>query len=196
MKECGKCSIEKDLDQFCNKKSEKDGKHRYCKLCMKKGNDNYYHEVGKIERADYYKQHRIDNKEYFNSYCHNHYHTNKEWYREWNRNKNKTDMSFRLKKIVGVRINQALKTYNTLKKDRTINYLGCSASNYVLYLESKFTPDMSWDNYGTYWEIDHIKPICKFNLCDEQEMYLCFHFENTQPLSKQDNREKSGTYLD
>ena len=25
-----------------------------------------------------------------------------------------------------------------------------------LYLESLFTEEMNWENYGTYWEIDHI----------------------------------------
>ena len=194
MKQCGKCKENRELDQFCNKKSEKDGKHRYCKLCMKKGNDDYYHEVGKIERADYYKQHRIDNKDYFNSYCKRHYHENKEWYRNWERNRLKEDMGFRLRKNIGVRINMALKAYNALKQDRTIEYLGCNMEEYTQYLESKFTPEMSWDNYGTYWEIDHIKPICKFNLLNEEEMYECFHYKNTQPLTKPENREKSGKY--
>lgn len=196
MKQCKKCKENKELEQFCNRKGEKDGKHRYCKPCMKEEGDKYYHEVGKIERADYYKQHRIDNKDYFNSYCKKHYHENKEWYRNWERNRLKEDIGFRLRKNVGVRINMALKAYNALKQDRTIEYLGCNMEEYTLYLESKFKPEWNWDNYGTEWEIDHIKPICKFNLLDEEEMYKCFHYTNTQPLSKQDNREKSGTYLD
>ena len=65
---------------------------------------------------------------------------------------------------------------------------------YTLYLESKFTPIMTWDNYATYWEIDHIKPICKFDLSNEGEMKKCFHFSNTQPLTRDENREKSGKY--
>jgi len=194
MKQCKKCNEDKELDGFCNKKSEKDGKHRYCKLCMKKQGDKHYHEVRKIEKADYYKNYRIENKEYYNNYCHNHYHNNKEWYREWNRNKNKNDLSHRLKKITAVRINQALKAYNALKQDRTIEYLGCNMEEYTQHLESLFTPEMSWDNYGEYWEIDHIKPICKFNLLNEEEMYECFHYKNTQPLTKPENREKSGKY--
>jgi hypothetical protein len=36
MKQCKECIIEKPLDQFYNKKDEKDGKHRYCKrVCLK-----------------------------------------------------------------------------------------------------------------------------------------------------------------
>lgn len=194
-KKCLICNIEQPIDNFYNKKVEKDGKHRYCKSCMKKEKKEYYTNT-KEDRKIYHKQYRVDNKEYFNNYCHNHYHTKKELYRDWERNRLKTDLSFRLKKVVGVRINQALKTYNSLKQDRTIEYLGCNMEEYTLYLESKFKPEWNWDNYGTEWEIDHIKPICKFNLLDEEEMYKCFHFSNTQPLSKTENREKSGTYLE
>ena len=92
MKQCGKCQLKKELEQFCNKKSEKDGKHRYCKLCMKEQGDKHYHEVRKIEKANYYKEYREENKEYFNTYSHNHYHTKKELYREWSRNKLKNDL--------------------------------------------------------------------------------------------------------
>lgn len=196
MKQCNKCKIEKPLEEFCNRKGEKDGKHRYCKLCMKKQGDKYYHEIRKIEKAEYYKEYREKNKEYFNNYCNNHYHTKKELYREWEQNKRDNDLGYKLKHITSTRINDALKTYTTLKKDRTIEYLGCNMEEYTQYLESLFTPEMNWDNYGKdkYWEIDHIRPICSFNLENEEEMYECFHYKNTRPLSRIENREKSGKY--
>ncbi len=89
---------------------------------------------------------------------------------------------------------EALKTYNELKKNRTIEYLGCSIGEYVTYLESKFTPEMTWENQGTYWEIDHIKPIDKFDLTNSNELIECFHYSNTQPLHWKDNREKSNKF--
>ena len=193
MKKCKKCNKEKELDNFCNKKNEKDGKHRYCKLCMKGESDNYY-EISKKERADYYKQYRVENQEYYKNYNKIHYQENKEWYRNWERERLKNDLGFRLKKVVAARINDALRVYNKVKLDRTIEYLGCNMEYYTQYLESKFTPIMTWENYGTEWEIDHIKPICKFDLLNEEEMYECFHYSNTQPLNKVENREKSGRY--
>ena len=47
MKLCKKCNIEKPLNDFCSRKGEIDGKHRYCKPCLKNENDllnlaNYY----------------------------------------------------------------------------------------------------------------------------------------------------------
>ena len=41
---------------------------------------------------------------------------------------------------------------------------------------------MNWNNYGTYWEIDHIYPISKGG---------SFHYINTQPLTVLENQVKS-----
>ena len=192
-KTCKKCDNIKPLTEFCNRKGEKDGKHRYCKSCLNGDFKEYYHTSGRKD-SDYYKTYRKENKEYFNTYCHTHYHTNKELYREWNREKYSTDLGFKLKHITSARINQALKLYQTLKTARTIEYLGCNVEEYALYLEEQFDGNMNWDNYGEYWEIDHIKPIDAFDLNSEEELYSAFNFKNTQPLSKIENRVKSNRY--
>jgi len=38
---CTKCNIEKDLDNFRNDKSKKDGKHPQCKECKSLSDSNY-----------------------------------------------------------------------------------------------------------------------------------------------------------
>lgn len=185
------CDTPYDIDQFYNKKESKDGKHIYCKTCMKKEKKQYYKNN---KRKEYFKSYRKANKAYFNEYCNNHYHTNKELYREWHKIKYQTDLGYKIRHVTASRISQALKTYNVLKLNRTIEYLGCTMEEYTQYLEQMFTPEMNWDNYGEYWEIDHIKPISSFNLENEQELYKCFHYLNTQPLEKTQNREKSNKY--
>jgi hypothetical protein len=187
---CKLCNLSYNVDEFYNKKISKDGKHIYCKTCMKNEKKQYYSQT-KQTRSSYYKTYREQNKEYFNQYSHNHYHTKKELYREWERNRYKTDFPFRIKKVTSARISEALKTYNTLKNNRTIEYLGCNMKEYTQYIENKFTQEMSWSNYGIYWEIDHIKPIDSFDLNIEENLYKCFNYTNTQPLEKTKNREKS-----
>jgi hypothetical protein len=194
IKICKMCNVSYNLDEFYNKKESSDGKHIYCKTCMKQEKKQYYAQT-KHTRSDYYKTYRDQNKEYFNKYSHTHYHTKKELYREWNRTKYQTDLEFKLRHVTAARISQALKTYQTLKRNRTIEYLGCTMEEYTQYLEQQFTQDMNWDNYGEYWEIDHIKPIDAFDLNDEIQLYEAFKYTNTQPLKKEDNREKSNRYL-
>lgn len=189
-KECFRCLQVQPIEQYNKKTAEKDGLNRYCKGCMNAETKEYY-ERTKEKRADYYKQHRIENKEYYNTYSNKHYHTKKELYREWNRNKYATDINFKLKHITSARIHEGLKRYQTKKQSRTIDYLGCSIEEYYIYLQQKFDKNMSWDNHGSYWEIDHIKPIDSFDLQDESQMYECFNFNNTQPMEKYKNRLKS-----
>ena len=38
---------------------------------------------------------------------------------------------------------------------------------------------MTWDNYGIYWNIDHIKSISSFDIQNEQEAKKAFNWKNT-----------------
>lgn len=49
---------------------------------------------------------------------------------------------------------------------------------------------MSWGNYGKgigKWNIDHIKPLFRFDLTKESEQRKAFHFTNTRPLWHSEN---------
>jgi len=72
-------------------------------------------------------------------------------------------------------------------------YLGCSLDDLVLHLESKFTDNMSWDNYGK-WHIDHIKPLILFDLTDIEQLKQACHYSNLQPLWGKDNVSKGARY--
>ena len=50
---------------------------------------------------------------------------------------------------------------------------------------------MMWDNYGLYWEIDHIIPCFSFELTDPEQQKKCFYYTNLQPLTIKHNLEKS-----
>jgi hypothetical protein len=67
--------------------------------------------------------------------------------------------------------------------------LGCTEDEYKSYLQSLFKENMNFKNYGE-WEIDHIKPVSLFNLYNEDELFKCFNYKNTQPLWKSENRKK------
>jgi hypothetical protein len=196
MKKCKRCSEEKPLTEYGRRKDTKDGLHRYCKKCAYKIAEDYYHTTGKTSRKDYYNQYRKENKEYFNTYSNQHYHENKEMYREWNRNKSTMDPIFRLKHSINANINVNLKKYLQIKQDKSMNYLGTTMEQYCQYLEQQFTPEMNWDNYGSYWEIDHIMPIDSFDLTNEEQLYQCFNYTNTRPLHWLENKQKSNKIID
>lgn len=102
------------------------------------------------------------------------------------------DINYRLASNLRSRFKGALKKYLEIKyTGRDIFSLcSCSIEELIKHLENQFTNNMSWVNYGK-WHIDHIKPICEFDLRDEKQIKKCFHYSNLQPLWAEDNYKKS-----
>ena len=74
------------------------------------------------------------------------------------------------------------------KSAHTLELIGCSRADLLIYLESKFKTGMMWANYGkTGWHIDHIIPCSAFDLSRPEEQQKCFHYTNLQPLWAKDN---------
>jgi hypothetical protein len=183
MKKCNKCGEIKSLDLFTKTKRSKDGYMYYCKKCHGIQIKNSRHKY-----VEYDKQYAKDNwlkKKTDPEYQLKH----KEYQREYKR-KRRQCSTFRLK--------ENLRTYFyrtiTHKSKSAFKYLGCSIEEFKKYIEQQFSPEMNWENYGTYWEIDHIKPIDSFNFLIEQEVYECWNYNNLQPLTINENKRKSNKY--
>lgn len=72
---------------------------------------------------------------------------------------------------------------------RVIEFIGCTPEELKKYLEAQFTNGMSWDNFGK-WEIDHVFPLCKFDITNYEEMRKAWHYTNLRPLWAIENRRK------
>jgi len=96
---------------------------------------------------------------------------------EWCRNESKTNMNYRLKKSLAARLRNVMD-----KKDCTMDYIGCNIQYLREWFQYNFTTEMTWDNYGSYWSIDHIIPVCKFDLTIEGEKLKCWNWTNLMPV--------------
>jgi hypothetical protein len=47
------------------------------------------------------------------------------------------------------------------------------------------------ENHGKEWHIDHVIPISKFDLNNQEEQILAFNWRNTMPLSCKENLSKN-----
>lgn len=110
---------------------------------------------------------------------------------ERNKVRRKNDPIYALVRRERVRISNALKSKS--KADKTQNLLGCSYSFLKSYVETLFVENMGWHNMGE-WHIDHIKPLASFDLSNECEQKLAFHYTNLQPLWAIDNLKKGAKY--
>jgi hypothetical protein len=93
--------------------------------------------------------------------------------------------------IMRARVREALK--HNSKSKKTMEYVGCDIKCVREHLEKQFTDGMNWKNQGE-WHIDHIRPCASFNLKNDNEKDMCFHYTNLQPLWKTDNLCKSAKY--
>jgi hypothetical protein len=96
---------------------------------------------------------------------------------EWCKNEHNTNINYRIKKSLAARLRTVL-----VKNDSTMNYIGCNIQYIREWIEYNFTEEMNWDNYETFWSIDHVIPICKFDLTLEDEKYKCWNWSNLIPV--------------
>lgn len=102
----------------------------------------------------------------------------------------KIDPSFKLAKSLRNRYRKVLKDGRL--DDSSMILLGCSIDAFRTWLQYRFDEVMTFENYGPIWHLDHVVPVCKFNLTDENEVRKCFHWSNFQPLHSFENQKKSG----
>ena len=81
------------------------------------------------------------------------------------------------------------------KSGKSLELLGCTIPELKSYLEARFLPTMTWENYGTLWHIDHIIPCASYNLVDPEQQKKCFHYTNLQPLFAKTTIIEGVTYI-
>ena len=104
---------------------------------------------------------------------------------EWCKNEHNTNINYRIKKSLAARLRAVI-----VKNDSTMNYIGCNIQYLREWFEYNFTSEMNWDNYGSYWSIDHIIPVCKFELTVEDEKLKCCNWTNLMPVTVKYNSSK------
>ncbi len=104
----------------------------------------------------------------------------------WCRNERKKNISYRLKKSLAIR----LRDYMSKDGKRTLNFIGCDMNHVKSWLQYNFTKDMTWENYGSYWNIDHIIPCKHFNFRYQNHINLCWNWSNLSPKTVTENSSK------
>lgn len=103
------------------------------------------------------------------------------------RNMYKNNIHYKVSHSFRRRVREALIAQRAGKFRSSSEMLGCTWQFLVAYLESKFKPGMTWENYGPYWHIDHKIPCAAFDLTKAEDQKKCFHWTNLQPLTAVEN---------
>ena len=196
-KKCSKCEINKPIEKF-RKYCEKNSYGATCKSCLnemdkiRKKNTRqkkYETQLVKCEKCNEEKllKHFAKLKKFYKKKlclsCYPEF--LKEQKTEWCRNERKTNMNYRIKKSIAARLRTVL-----VKNNSTMNYIGCNIQYLREWFEYNFTEKMNWENYGSFWSIDHIIPVCKFDMTNEDEKLRCWNWSNMMPVTVAFNSTK------
>lgn len=161
---------------------------------IKKYRHNHYIN-NKIKLLNYNKQYYQKNKENILKRNKIYMQNNKQkiniYRNEYQKNREKTDINYKLKNRMRLRIRLALK--GVCKSETTTELIGCSIDNLRIHLEKQWLPNMSWNNYGygiDKWNVDHIIPCAYFNHKIKNERLKCHNYINLQPMWQIDNMKK------
>jgi hypothetical protein len=190
-KECLQCKINKPLKEFSKHKGFKIGYNSKCKECVKQYSKQRYKTHFHV-----WKKWSDNNKDKIKENSNNWKNKNPEKYKEYQKNymtkyskeQYQNNLEYRLQKVLRSRFYQALK--KEYKNTSILDLTGCSIEELKKHIESQFDSNMSWENYGSYWEIDHIKQVNKFNLILSNQQQQCFHYTNLRPLEKIENKKR------
>jgi len=220
MKICTKCDQAKDESEFCKDKAQKDGLCTQCKMCRIAYQAIYkvtHHEAITKRQAAY----DLRRREKQLTRLHEHYaahreeeHIRKQVYYIAHREEIQArgrihDRARRAEKTIYHRVVWLARPQNRIanclrsrlaqalkgkaKRGSAIRDLGCGIEDFMQYIECQFTEGMTWANYGTVWELDHIRPLSSFDLTDHQQLREAVHYTNIQPLTIEQNRSKGAS---
>lgn len=177
--------METQLCKYCNNQVNLDlfrKNRKKCKNCERKDGREY-------RQSDYGKEKAI-------SWSTNNKQRHVELQSEWAKNNRrylndkynariKVDFNFKMKYMCKKHL-----LNNMNKKSTTMKYFSCDITLFTSWLTYCFTDKMNIENHGSYWHLDHVIPVTLFNLENEEDLRLCFHYLNYMPLPGKENMSK------
>lgn len=195
-KVCRECDNKKAREARLRDKTKEKPEFIICKKCNEKKTEF------RINRASCLDCERKDGREYrqttdkakiwvennrekMSQLQHNWYDNHKKEIKEKISERYYTDEEF--KEISKHRQNLCNVIKGNCKKTK---YLNCDSETLRHWIQFQFSKDMTFDNYGDIWTIDHVMPI---NLLLRKIISKdnCFHWLNLQPVLKKENLKKN-----
>ena len=135
-------------------------------------------------------------KEYKKKYRQKHIEKIREYKREYMKKRRQENSKHRLNHNISGAI------YKALKRNKMGGHweilVGYTLQDLMKHLENLFDKNMNWENYGSYWHIDHKCPQSwfKYETVEDKDFRNCWALENLQPLWAHDNLVKHAKYPD
>jgi hypothetical protein len=74
-----------------------------------------------------------------------------------------------------------------------LNLLGTDKDGFITHVNRYLLDGMTIENFGKIWGLDHIVPVDLFDFSKEEDLRLCYNFNNIMPMFNSDNRLKGAS---
>jgi hypothetical protein len=158
---CKVCGIAKDLSEFRPRSNKRPNTKRWvCKTCS-----SILQKIWSIKNHEHCLE-----------------------YRKNRRDRIRSTIEGRLVHNVGCLMRNGIEK-KSKRNVRWSKLTGYTIKQLIEHIEKQFCSEMSWDNYGSYWQIDHKIPISAFNFNtpDDIDFKKCWALGNLQPMVSNDN---------
>ncbi len=195
--ECKKCCSEKQ--KIAREEKRKDPEYveeynrkereRYQKdKSFQKASSSKWYQKNKESVNQQHKEYRENNKEKEKERHAKYFKESKEKIYEYRKNFYNNNPG---KKLM---LNARRRLASTFKKEKSTEKLtSCTYEFLKKWFEFHFSidTDLSFDNHGTVWHIDHVMPCAIFDSSQEEDLRKCMHWSNLMPLLIQKNLSKN-----
>ena len=199
-KKCTKCLLIKNYSSFGKDNSKKIKLKCWCKECetknqrerRKKEKENDFEKYN-LRWKIYYEKHKVHMREVQKEYLSNPENRKKrnQYIKKYKTEKRETDKNFVLYENLRKRIWKCVKNKSNSSKE----ILGCDIDLYYKWITFTLKDKMNWENYGTYWNIDHLIPINTFDLTNPEEVKNAFNWKNTWAMLSSENFSKKNNII-
>lgn len=186
-KMCKKCGTRKTLSEFYRFKGKSTTPCKQCRT--RSAEDKIKHRINnKKWRARNYAANREEEIKKVGKWRSEHPEKVKEYRKITNARRNGT--------LKGKLVRSMSKIGKSLRGSKSrrhwVDLVDFTVDQLKKHLEKHFERGMTWDNYGSYWHIDHIIPISAFNFERPEDMDFkrCWCLKNLQPLEAKENMSK------
>jgi hypothetical protein len=118
----------------------------------------------------------------------------RKYKRRWDR-KAMLDPLHRLGNNIRAGMHHALKGKKGFRKWEDL--VGYTLQDLVNHIEPLLSENMTWDNYGLVWHVDHITPKSwfKYTSINDAKFKECWALSNLQPKLRADNIRKGNRFV-
>lgn len=83
--------------------------------------------------------------------------------------------------------------YRTSTSKEILTLVGTNKIHFINHINKQLIDGMDYSNFGSQWSLDHIVPVNAFDLTDDEQLHLCYNYNNIMPMYNIDNRAKGAS---